>query len=45
MNKEQTTPEIITMKTSNGHLIKIIKGVKEGWKYIGIYQKVQENEE
>jgi len=33
--------EIVTMKSSNGHLIKIIKRPKDanGYKYVGIYYK------
>ena len=31
--------DIITLKCSNGHLIKVIKGVREGYKYIGLYSK------
>lgn len=33
-------PETVTLKVSNGHLIKIIKGYKPfGYKYVGIYTK------
>jgi len=31
--------DIVTLKYSSGHLIKIIRGVRRGYKYFGIYSK------